>query len=65
MAANGQLSIHPDLTYQFPEQVVDGAINLVSFKPTSIGSYTPAQTIEFKLRSNNEFVILDRSYMRF
>jgi hypothetical protein len=53
------------LTYQIPEKVQDGEINFVSFKPQSIGDYSPGQTVEFKLRSTNEFVILDRSYMKF
>lgn len=64
-AANGFLSINQDLTYQAPEMITDGAITYTSFKPQTIGNYTPGQTIEFKLRSTNEFVILDRSYMKF
>lgn len=64
-ATNGFLSLNQDITYQVPERVTDGDINFVSFKPQSIGSYGPGQTVDFKLRSTNEFVILDRSYMKF
>lgn len=61
----GFLTLNQDLTYQVPEKIQDGEINFVSFKPQSIGAYTPNSSVEFKLRSTNEFVILDRSYMKF
>jgi hypothetical protein len=63
--SNDIFQINDSLTYALPERVLDGDINFVSFKPTSIGAYTPGQSIEFRLRSNNEFVCLDRSYIKF
>ena len=63
--ANGFFALNSDITYQAPERITDGEVNFVSFKPQSIGAYGPGQSVEFKLRSTNEFVILDRSYMKF
>jgi hypothetical protein len=63
--SNDQFQINDSLTYAQPDRVIDGDISWVSFKPTSIGTYGPGQFVDFKLRSNNEFVILDRSYMNF
>jgi hypothetical protein len=60
---NDQFQINDSLTYAAPDRVIDGDISWVSFKPTSIGSYLPGQSIDFKLRSSNEFVILDRSFI--
>jgi hypothetical protein len=63
--SNDQFQINDSLTYAAPDRVIDGDISWVSFKPTSIGTYLPGQSIDFKLRSNNEFVVLDRSYIKF
>lgn len=64
-SANGFLSLNTDLTFQSPEKIQDGSINYVSFKPQSIGAYGPNTTVDFRLRSTNEFVVLERSYMKF
>lgn len=64
-STNGFLSLNSDITYQSPEKVQDGEINFVSFKPQSIGVYAPNSTVDFRIRSTNEFVILERSYMKF
>lgn len=64
-SSNGFLTLNHDLTYAAPEKIQDGDINFVGFKPQSIGIYKQNSTVDFKLRSTNEFVILDRSYMKF
>lgn len=63
-SANGFLELDESLTYSTPPDVVMGDINYVSFKSDS-PSYTPGQTVNFNIRSNNEFMILDRSYLKF
>lgn len=63
-SANGILDLHESLTYSAPADILMGDINFVSFKSDAV-SYTPGQSCSFNLRSNNEFVILDRSYIKF
>jgi len=61
---NGFLEIDNSLTYSYPVDIVSGDISFVSFKSDAV-SYSPGQTASFNLRSNNEFMILDRSYIKF
>lgn len=57
-------NLHPSLSYAEKDQIVDGDINFVSFKPYK-QSYSAGETVDIKLQSTNEFVILDRSYVKF
>ena len=63
-APNNFLEIHDSLLYNAPDPVLMGDVNFVEFKADS-QSYEPGSTMNFQLRSNNEFVIMDRSYLKF
>jgi len=59
------LNIHPSLTFAAPTLLSDGDINFVKF--TAIGSnvFNPSDNVTVKVASNNEFLCLDRSYIKF
>ena len=59
------LNISNSLTYTQPESVLDGKINYVSYKPQGANSYSASETITVKLSSNTDFLIPDRSYVKF
>ena len=40
-------------------------INYIKFVPQGANSYGPSETIEVKLSSNTDFMVLDRSYIKF
>jgi hypothetical protein len=63
--ANSLLQLNPDLTYSTPAPLQDGSINMVRFLPDSIGAYQGGQNMNFKIRSSNEMLILNRSFMSF
>jgi hypothetical protein len=64
-SANSFLEIQDSLTYSQATSILDSAVNFVSYKPIYAGSYGPNSTVEFRIRSSNEFVDLSRSYMRY
>ena len=59
------LNISDSLTYTQPEGLLDGKINYIKFVPQGANSYGPSETIEVKLSSNTDFMVLDRSYIKF
>ena len=59
------LNISNSLTYTQPESVLDGKINYVSYKPQGANSYSASETITVKLSSNTDFLVPDRSYIKF
>jgi hypothetical protein len=62
--SNDHFQINDSLAYAQTDRDIDGDISWVSFKPTSIETYVPGQSIEYKLRSNSEFLILDCCYIK-
>ena len=58
------LNIHSSLTYSYPEAVQAGDINFVSYKP-STNSFASNSTLSVKMTSNTEFLIPERSYIKF
>lgn len=63
--ANSSLQLHPDLLYFAPDQIQDGTIEYVSFSPNSGEIFGPGGNPTFSLRSSNEFLVLEKSYMTF
>jgi hypothetical protein len=59
------LNINTSLTYSVPSRLEDGEISYVSYKPSGAQVFGPNDTITIKLSSNNEFLCLDRSYLKF
>ena len=59
------LNISNSLTYSKPESILDGKLNYVSFKPQGAVSFGPSESINIKLSSNTDFMVLDRSYIKF
>ena len=59
------LNISNSLTYTQPEGLLDGDIQFVSYKPQGANTYGPSETINVKLSSNTDFMVLDRSYIKF
>ena len=58
------LQIHPSTTYQYPEQYTSGQANFVRFTPINAGAWGPGTDIIFRLQSSNEFIDIDRSYVK-
>ena len=59
------LNISNSLTYTQPEGLLDGDIQFVSYKPQGANTYGPSETINVKLSSNTDFMVLHRSYIKF
>jgi hypothetical protein len=59
------LNIHNSLTYASPMSITDGNIQFVSYKPSGAQSFSPGETINVILSSNTDFLVLDRSYVKF
>jgi len=59
------LNINDSLTYSTPSRLEDGDVNFVSYKASGAQTFGPSETFTIKLSSNNEFLALDRSYLKF
>jgi hypothetical protein len=59
------LDIPDSLLYQPPVQNADGDINWVRYTPFSGTTFTPNQTCKLRITSANEFLVPQRSYLRF
>lgn len=56
----------PDqLLYSKPEQVLDGSENWVSFGPVSGSEFTAGQSFKVRVSSQNEFLVPQRSYLKY
>lgn len=58
------LNVNTSLTYSQPESLQDGSINFVRFIPPA-SSYNAGDSISVKISSSNQFMCLQRSYMKF
>jgi len=59
------LNIHPSLTFSAPVLLADGDVNFVKFTPLGSNVFNQNDNITIKLASNNELLVLDRSYLKF
>lgn len=63
-SANGFLQIANNMTYSSPQREVSGETSYVSFRP--VGSqFGPGQSVEIKLSSTNQYLSIDKSYLKF
>lgn len=59
------LNISKSLTFSEPSKIQDGEINFVSFKPSGGAVFGPNDSVNIKVSSNNQFLVMDRSYLKF
>lgn len=62
--AQSVLNVNPDLIYSDVTTLLDGKINLQSYKPFQ-SSYSNGDTIDIKVQSNQEFIYMNRSFLQF
>jgi len=59
------LNIHPSLTFSAPTLLTDGDVNFIKYSPLGNNVFSQNDNCTIKLASNNELLVLDRSYIKF